>query len=490
MDTDRISIARLLALGLPFTWQEAVAVCRAAAMANDVDSAMNDRPPLVTPDACFITREGEVEFPETADHESPEAMTLLLREMLDGREAPEAIRAVAFSRGSLDLLAALAEFPVANPRAQIAALAARALNQRASADHMPRLAASAPAAPAAPTPTPTPTPTSAATPPTTASKPYPPVAAPRPRVDERAHTTAPPRRAEGPERATAEELLSLRRRSAASPAARAMFVNRLRQTATSFRSATTLLAVVALVALVSMAWWLARGAGPTVVEARPVSASPLLSVALPRFAAPVVPHPPDTRRAALSQGITSAPPALVEAGATPVGVAGRQEVPSPLPAPSDTSAGTASGNAPSTGEPALALVPPAPPAMPPEPVARTPIDAPAAPPTTTVEPANDDATVFSAEDLDVVPPRLRRQQLPVAVREPGVEVPEGWSYLVLVVDPEGAVETVRLTGRTPAPGLSLYRHRMLVAAAKAWQFAPAKKNGKPVRYAIRVALEP
>jgi hypothetical protein len=125
----------------------------------------------------------------------------------------------------------------------------------------------------------------------------------------------------------------------------------------------------------------------------------------------------------------------------------------------------------------------------PEPGARTPVEKPADA-STRADQADDSDTVYSAENRDVVPPKLRRQQLPVAVLTPGVEVPEGWSYLELVVDPVGAVESVRLAAQRPAPGQTLYRHRMLVAAAKAWQFAPAKRDGKPVRYVIRVALEP
>ena len=98
--------------------------------------------------------------------------------------------------------------------------------------------------------------------------------------------------------------------------------------------------------------------------------------------------------------------------------------------------------------------------------------------------------IFSAGDADVAPAELRRQQLPTAVLEPGTLVPEGWPFLTLVVDETGVVESVRLTASTPAPGQSLYRHRMLVAAAKAWQFEPAIRDGQPVRYEIRVPLEP
>ena len=69
-------------------------------------------------------------------------------------------------------------------------------------------------------------------------------------------------------------------------------------------------------------------------------------------------------------------------------------------------------------------------------------------------------------------------------------MPDGWPYLLLVVDENGAVESVRLNARPPAPGQTLYRHSMLMAAAKAWQFEPARKDGQAVRYEVRVPLEP
>ncbi len=74
--------------------------------------------------------------------------------------------------------------------------------------------------------------------------------------------------------------------------------------------------------------------------------------------------------------------------------------------------------------------------------------------------------------------------------EPGAEVPPGWSYLELIIDRAGLVELVRLFPAPVMPGESQYRQRMLVAAAKAWRFVPAHRDGTPVRYAIRVPLEP
>lgn len=85
---------------------------------------------------------------------------------------------------------------------------------------------------------------------------------------------------------------------------------------------------------------------------------------------------------------------------------------------------------------------------------------------------------------------MRRQHLPSSMLESAVEAPDDWPFLELLIDAQGAVEQVRLHARQLAPGQTLYRHRMLLAAAKAWQFEPARRNGEPVRYVMRVPLEP
>ena len=60
MTSNRISIARVLALDVPLTWQDAVAVAQEAAMLSEVTAAMEARPSLVTAESCFITRDGDV----------------------------------------------------------------------------------------------------------------------------------------------------------------------------------------------------------------------------------------------------------------------------------------------------------------------------------------------------------------------------------------------------------------------------------------------
>lgn len=101
-----------------------------------------------------------------------------------------------------------------------------------------------------------------------------------------------------------------------------------------------------------------------------------------------------------------------------------------------------------------------------------------------VAPENDaakDSNVFSSEDADVQPPRLVRPQLP---SEPPPGTPEqDVGTLELLVDESGAVRHVRLISPR-----NRYQERMLVAAAKAWKFLPALRNGEPVKYRTRVRL--
>ncbi|HUU33606.1 MAG TPA: hypothetical protein VMW48_06055, partial [Vicinamibacterales bacterium] len=152
MDTTRISIARVLALDVPLTWQDAVAVAQEAAMLSDVNAAMNSRPSLVSAESCFITRTGDLELPVTTDIESPDAVTALLREMLAGRDAPEALETLAFGHATRDMSGALQQFPLANRRAEIAKLATRALAFQAQPPDAPMPAAAPGLAPVPPPP--------------------------------------------------------------------------------------------------------------------------------------------------------------------------------------------------------------------------------------------------------------------------------------------------------------------------------------------------
>jgi hypothetical protein len=87
-------------------------------------------------------------------------------------------------------------------------------------------------------------------------------------------------------------------------------------------------------------------------------------------------------------------------------------------------------------------------------------------------------TPYSSADLDVEPPRLSRDQLP---KQP--EAGDDTGYFDLIVSERGDVERVVLISP-----MNRYAERMLVAAAKAWTFRPATRNGKPVRYRMQIPI--
>ncbi|MBA3886600.1 MAG: hypothetical protein H0X67_12850 [Acidobacteria bacterium] len=90
----------------------------------------------------------------------------------------------------------------------------------------------------------------------------------------------------------------------------------------------------------------------------------------------------------------------------------------------------------------------------------------------------DPGGLYSAADPRVQPPVLVRRQLPS-----GVNPHADAGYFDLVVDQFGLVEQVRLVSPTGD-----FRERMLVSAAKAWQFRPARLDGRPVRFQMQVPI--
>jgi TonB family protein len=89
--------------------------------------------------------------------------------------------------------------------------------------------------------------------------------------------------------------------------------------------------------------------------------------------------------------------------------------------------------------------------------------------------------VFTSGDPQVTPAVLIRPHLP---EQPPPGVPdEQVGTLEFVVAESGAVEHVHLI--SPA---NRYQERMLVAAAKTWQFQPAMREGQPVRFRIRIRV--
>ncbi len=530
MDPTRISIARILALDVPLTWQDAVAVVQEAAMLSDVNAAMNSRPSLVSPETCFITRAGDLELPDTTDVESPDAVADLLRAMLGDSEVPEALEALAYGPSTRDLSTDLAAFPIGNRRAAIARLATRALAVLAApparvepvpiAPASVILASGAAVAPAwtpperAPAPLPFPTPSAQIPPPFVAS-PRPAFVQPPPFTSA---PTPPMSIAPEPEPAAAIEPTAERRKGPAPPAPdaelrrlRMLTVERaLRNQRWSARLTRWVLwrpsfpdprllggAAVVIAALVSMVWRPTpdgAGAARDVASAAPVATSATA--------------PPSTASAGSSTG-TSAPAAArdVPSSTSESDASGRPRAPrgATRAATADTDMPGAPAAPPATNErrayevaigapPPTTSVPPAT-GPPTPPTASTTTSLPGADTRGPAAPAAAGRgararATYSANDAEVAPPVMLRQQLPSSLLEPDSEVPDDWPYLELLIDEQGAVERVRLRAKSLAPGQTLYRHRMLLAAAKAWQFEPALLNGQAVRYVMRVPLEP
>jgi TonB family protein len=97
------------------------------------------------------------------------------------------------------------------------------------------------------------------------------------------------------------------------------------------------------------------------------------------------------------------------------------------------------------------------------------------------EPIVRDEVVYTAEAEGVEPAVLMRPHLPS--RPPAEATSEEIGILEVIVSATGAVEQVRLISAT-----NRYHDRMIVAAAKAWQFEPATKDGQPVRYRTRIRI--
>jgi hypothetical protein len=534
MDSTRISIARILALGVPLTWQDAVAVAQEAAMLSDVNAAMNSRPSLVSPDTCFLTRAGDLELPETTDDESPEAVADLLRAMLGDSDVPEPLEALAYGSSTRDLSTDLAAFPIGNRRAVLARLAVRAIS-----------APAAPAASATPAAPPAPSLPSAAlapawTPPSErppapipfpapqAQMPPPFVATPRPLVVMQAPPFVAAHAAPLPVPSVSAQAVADTREPAGAPRrvgplppAPDAELRRLR-TRTVEREARNQQLFTRL------AHWLAwrpDSPDPRVLGGAAVMVAAVVSMVWRGGALPAVPERMTGAAASAVAADTPAtvgspPPASVPAATAPVpapagttaDTAARPRAPRAAGATSAMTVTTAAGAAADgSGERTIeetrrAPEPVTPITMPPPaPPAAAPIVIPAPTPSAGPSPTGDGRraaiprgprgtrgrpTLYSENDADVAPPVMLRQQLPSALLEPDSAVPEDWPYLELLIDEHGAVERVRLRAKTPAPGQTLYRHRMLIAAAKAWQFEPAQLNGQPVRYVMRVPLEP
>ncbi len=468
MQPSTISLARILELSVPVSWQEAVAVTCLA------DEASLTTGISATPANCLITTDGTVQLNGRRNGHIPTrgAAYALLAALIDGQSAPPEIRefvvqqAAASDDALADFLSEedtppadkrhldLAFFARPNPEAEVAALAARSLAAEAGAGtDIGRLRTSIQQT-------------------TTAT----------------AVAVRPPEPREHPRDITAEWWWPLALRGLAAGAIVIVLgttAGRIWQALASVAASGYATGVeahepgeaVAAAEPAAPPVEAALAAGPSELDLRPtgVDSGPT-EPAILRPPAPEAPRPaaaaPPPRRATNSAPRETAPAAprapspaagLVPPAASvggPIAVAGD---------PDTLSTATTDASRPAT--PSLTSA--APPA---------PAPAPAAPEAEEALPARDAGAnaVYSPADTDVEPPELVRPQL---ASEAPIDTEPSSAYIEILVNERGEVARVRLLATT-----STLNDRMLVAAAKAWVFRPAMRDGRPVRYLLRLPV--
>ena len=88
--------------------------------------------------------------------------------------------------------------------------------------------------------------------------------------------------------------------------------------------------------------------------------------------------------------------------------------------------------------------------------------------------------IYSPSDTEVVPPVTVRQEVP---QYPGRVLVGGSLMMDVSIDVDGSVESATMGGQ-PNPAYD----RLLLQAAKTWQYRPATLNGRPVKYRKRIQL--
>ena len=117
---------------------------------------------------------------------------------------------------------------------------------------------------------------------------------------------------------------------------------------------------------------------------------------------------------------------------------------------------------------------PGPVAPSPAPAVEAPLEAPLATPPV-------DTNVYSVASSGVAPPELVYPQLPKERKDDGTQTQPG--DLDILVLEDGTVGEARLI-----PQSNRLQDRMMISAAKAWRFRPAQKDGRPVRYRVRIPI--
>jgi hypothetical protein len=499
-----ISLARLVELKVPIVWQEAVEIVRA------LEGASLSQGTLITLEDALISTDGTVILaPPGPAHDVWLSPLRLLDRLLDGVSMPPELRSLIGSDAD-----ALSSFPSEgeSPKNSVtldwfsrpdgASLIGRLAARGIAAYTATGSTASAPAAEVS---TVLPTPVADYWPPGAFAPPSP-AFAPK--------TSPAPLAVEASRSPLAKGVASLQ--TALSPTANSLLeqlrhklnqlpfpelrervsgVIRLRENLPEGFTGVIAAAGGATLLMVVTAWaWLpARAEVPTIAARGPV----LVGSAVVNFAVPVANVTPSAYRALTRSVATAAAVAAPPSRDRDV-VATMGSSPASAPAASDTSLALLFNGLQWNGyrtevapveslaslaiAPTAAVAPPAPPT--PAPAVRATSQPSSATPSMsagrTAAAAPVDRRIYSAADENVAPPSMRRLQMP---SEPKPGEVTGDSWIEVLVDERGQVAQVRLH----SSNLSL-NDRMIVSAAKAWQFEPALKDGNPVKYVLRMPI--
>jgi hypothetical protein len=479
MDSTRISLARVLELGVPMSWHEAAAIVHEALVLTG--PTKGTRPNRVGPDECVITRGGEVTLVGPAAKARPETIVRLLEDLLPACDTPGGLGA-AYERGSaIAFLEELSQRTTPKRRrveiasVSIRAIAAEADRARAADD---AIADDSPLADFIPAPPPQ------IAPPIREPVPEPPA------VSRATPFEAAPAKArvslaiedDRPATETNHEFDRLRTEMAERAEVRPWLdaqalLDRLRAV-----DAKKLAAVAVPVVLI-ITWWALPSADPA-LPGTPKQYDPVALAAIP-----LVPGWADIDRLggrATDRARASAAPVRADAPLSSPAVVAMAR---PAAIVAEPRADAAVALVPPAGEVPSAVAPAPAPPTPGVTAAATRTAPPAATPAANLAAAADGEaeTVYSWTNEAVEPPVIRSPAMP-SWSIPGPTATIDGPYLEVLVDQRGQVETVRVRGRIEA-GETYYRHRMILASAKLWQFAPARLSGRPVRYVARVLLD-
>jgi len=103
-----------------------------------------------------------------------------------------------------------------------------------------------------------------------------------------------------------------------------------------------------------------------------------------------------------------------------------------------------------------------------------------APPPPQVAAAPRQPVIYSADDKNVMPPVMLRQDIP---QYPGRVTFDRAGVLEVVIDINGAVESA-----TMLEGVEALYNRLLLTAAKNWMYQPARLDGASVKYRKRIQV--